>query len=130
MLEKLKALILEHGTEAIHNNDAIAAEHKDAAVEAAASGVAEALQDHSEEHGADTLTDMVKSGDIHADLMDGIHSYVSENLVEKLGIEMEKAEEIAHNLIPGIMSKLSAHTADGFDFKGHLDGMADKAELN
>ena len=123
MFENLVNLVKEHASDAIINNSAIPNEHNDAAIETTATGIMDALKNHTGSNGLEGLTSMISGGNINGGLMDNIKTTVSSSLTQKIGLDSGTAENIVSSLIPTVMNHFTQQTNDPNNSNFSLQGV-------
>ncbi len=129
MFENLLNLVKEQAGDAIVKNPVIPNEKNDAAINTAAGGIMDHLKQLAANGGMEKITDLFKSGNVSGSPVIGnISKNIAGDLMNKFGINQEKAGAIVKNLIPAVMSTLVKKTNDpndkSFDLQGIIGSLA------
>lgn len=128
MFENLVSLVKDYAGDAIINNPAIPNEHNDEAISTTASGIIDVLKTQLQSNGIQGLTSMISSGNIDSGVVDTIKNTVSDNLMQKFGLDNSSAGSIVSSLIPVVMSKFTQQTNDpnnsNFDINGIVGALS------
>jgi len=126
MLEQLFKLIENESQNEIINNPAIPEEQNNHAVGLAADSIFNGLQGKLANGGLKDVLDMFagkQSTGTDNSLVSGITGNFITNMMNKFGIDSDKAEAIAKSVIPGVLGKLVNKTNDPNDSSFNINGV-------
>ncbi len=132
MFDQLMNLVKQYSGDAIINNPAIPNEQNDEAMSTASGSIMDTLKGMMSSGGAASVLDLFNQNN-NADVTNhpvtqNVSSNLITTLINKFGIDSNKAGGIASAIIPMVMSKLVSKTNDSndssFDLQGILNSLS------
>jgi len=130
MLDQLTNHVKQYAGDAIINNPAIPNERNDEAINEASSSIAGGLQNMLSSGGAQDILKMFSGSQSisSSTVTNNVSSGVSENLMNKFGLDQNAASGIANNLVPNVMENMVQKTNDpndsSFDIQGIFNNLS------
>ncbi|MBX7137477.1 MAG: hypothetical protein K1X83_05785 [Oligoflexia bacterium] len=126
MIEQLMNLVREHASDTIINNPSVPNQHNEAAVSATTAAISEGLSKAFAQGQVGGLLALL-GGKTTATNTNPIVSQIvgalTHNLTAQCGVSSSNAQSVAANLIPMILTKLAARTADPANSSFTLNGI-------
>lgn len=113
MFENILDLVRQNSGSAIVNNTAVPNQHNDAAQAIAGSSIVSTLQNALADGRLNNVLDFFKQGgNGQHDLVNEATGNYAQELQNKLGIDANKAEEVARQVVPSSMNQMANQTMD------------------
>ncbi len=127
MIENLINLVKEHAGDAIINNPAIPNEKNNAAISETANSIMSSLKSQASGGQIQNILSMFQSGSAeNTPVTSAISNTVTENLMNKFGLDNSQAGKIATTMLPGILNSFIKKTNDPSDSSFDLKDVVTK----